>query len=202
MLSLIDPTTVPPGGFRYLQKETNAILSAASLPELLTKVRNHRIANNLPISLEWKMEIEQWLCEQLPSGLCRHLAGTRDIPMSPESRPLTVNESIIGAKILGSWLLKGFSKISQQEADARAKTCAACPFNQPADGCTTCASESIRQAVESVIGNSRTASHDSLHTCRICGCNVKVAVWVPKELMDKHKPQEQISKAPEWCWVR
>lgn len=201
MLSLIDPSTVPPGGFRYIQRETNATLSAPSLPELLVKVRDHRLANNLPISLEWKAQVENWLCETMPVGICRHVPGTRDIPLPPAHRPLSVVEAITGAKILGAWLFKGFQKISQEEADARSRICAACPFNQPGEGCTTCASNAMREAVESVLGRSRTVAHDSLNVCNVCGCSLKVAVWCPKELIEKNKPAEQKETKPSFCWA-
>jgi hypothetical protein len=199
MLSLLDPTTVPPGGFRYLQRETDALLTAPSMSELLTKVRNHRLANNLPLSLDWKLEIENWLCEQLPHGICRHNMA-RDIPLAPGERPMSVAQAINGARVLGAWMFKGFSKVSQAEADARSKTCAACPFNQPAEGCTVCASNIMREAVASVLGNSRTVAHDNLNTCNICGCTLKLAVWCPVELIHKHSPPNK--NAPEWCWKK
>jgi len=202
MLSLVDPTMVPPGGFRYIQAETNSTITAPSLDELLVKVRDHRLANNLPITLEWKAQVIQWLCEQMPPGVCRHVAGTPDIPLPPAHRPLSVVEAITGAKILGSWLFKGFKKISQEEADTRSRICAACPFNQPGEGCTTCATNAMREAVESVLGRNRTIAHDSLQTCQVCGCTLKVAVWCPIELIHQHKPAEQREKAPDFCWAK
>lgn len=202
MLSLIDPYTVPPGGFRYIQKETNATLSAPSMMELLMNVRNHRLANNLPIPLEWKRDVEHSLCEQLPPNFCRHIPGTRDIPLPPAHRPLSVVEAITGAKIIGAWLFKGFAKVSQEEADRRSKICASCPFNQQSDGCTTCSSNAMREAVESVLGKSKTIAHDNLHVCNVCGCTLKVAVWCPIELIQKHKPDKQSEYAPSFCWAK
>lgn len=201
MLSLVDPTTVPPGGFRYLQAETKATLSAPSLPELLVKVRDHRLANNLPIPLEWKQEVEHRLCEEMPPAICRHLAGTRDIPLAAAHRPLSIAEAISGAKVLGAWLFRGFTKIPQEEADARSRTCAACPFNQPGEGCTTCASNAMREAVESVLGRARTIAHDALNVCNVCGCSLKIAVWCPVDLIKQHQPAGAGEK-PEWCWAK
>jgi hypothetical protein len=202
MLSLIDPTTVPPGGFRYHQKETATNLQAPSMMELLMKVKEHRLANNLPIPLEWKQEVEHALCELMPVGLCRHLAGSRDIPLGPVHRPLSIVEAISGAKVLGAWLFRGFQKIPQAEADARSRICASCPFNQPGEGCTTCASNAMREAVESVLGSSKTIAHDSLHVCNVCGCSLKVAVWCPSDLIQKHKPADQKEAAPSFCWAK
>lgn len=202
MLSLVDPSTVPPGGFRYVQPETNTSLSAPSMPELLAKVRDHRLANKLPIPLEWKQEIEGWLCGQMPPGICRHVYGTRDIPLPPAHRPLSVAEAITGAKVLGAWLFGGFSKISQEEADQRSRTCAACPFNMPGDGCTTCASNAMREAVEGVLGRSRTVAHDNLHVCNVCGCSLKVGVWAPLDLLMEHTDPKEMDRAPAFCWKK
>jgi hypothetical protein len=199
MLSFIDPTTVPPGGFKYLQKETNTILHSHSFSEVLHKVKTHRLGNNLPMPSEWKSEVENAMCEKMPPGICRHVSNPTDYPVGPMDRRLTITEAINGAKILGAWMLKGFAKVSQQEADGRSKTCAACPFNQQAEGCTTCASNSIREAVEGVLGTSKSEAHDSLHTCQICGCTLKVAVWVPQYLLDKHK--KPAAGKPAWCWA-
>lgn len=198
MLSLIDPTTVPPGGFRYTQPETKTKLSAPSLPELLVKVRDHRLANNLPIRLEWKQEVEESLCNELPSGFCRHVYSPRDTPLAAADRALSVYEVLAGAKLMGAWLFKGFNKVSQEEADARARICRACHFNQPATGCTTCASNAMREAVTAALGSSRTADHDSLHTCNVCGCTLQVAVWAPQDLIEKFSTKN--TQAPEWCW--
>jgi hypothetical protein len=200
MLSLIDPSTVPPGGFRYLQKETKTTLSGPSLPELLMKVRDHRLANNLPISLEWKQQVEHDMCEEMPPNVCRHVFGVRDVPLPPAHRPLSIAEVLSGIKTLGAWMFQGFTKISQEEADARSRICAACPHNQEAEGCTVCASNAMREAVESVIGRARTVAHDSLKTCGVCGCQLKLAVWTPIELILKHAPLETSKLAPEWCW--
>lgn len=198
MLSLIDPTTVPPGGFRYTQPETKTKLTAPSLPELLVKVRDHRLANGLPLRLEWKQEVEQSLCEELPSGVCRHVYSPRDTPLAAADRALSVYEVIAGAKLLGSWLFKGFEKVSQEEANRRGRICRSCPFNQPGEGCTTCASNALREAVTSVLGTSRTDDHESLHTCNVCGCSLRVAVWAPRDLLEKYSPQNV--QAPDWCW--
>lgn len=200
MLSLIDPTTVPPGGFRYVQQETKTTLSGPSLPELLVKVRDHRLANNLPISLEWKAQVENWLCDQMPPAVCRHLFGSRDINLAPAHRPLSIVEAISGAKVMGAWMFSGFEKVSQEEADRRARICSACPHNQPGTGCTTCASNALREAVQAVIGTARTVAEDTIHTCQVCGCVLKLAVWTPISLILKHSPITADNNPPSWCW--
>jgi hypothetical protein len=202
MLAFVDPTTIPPGGFKYLQKETNATIYAASLHEMLGKVRQHRIANNLPIPIEWKLEIENSMCTGMPPGTCRHLNRhpSQDVVLQQPHRPLQMAEMLSGVKVLGSWMWTGFQKVDQDEANRRSSICAACPLNQPSGGCSACASNAMREAVEQILGRSRTVAHDNISVCHICGCSLKVAVWVPIDLLLKHKPQGE--QRPEWCWLK
>jgi len=202
MLSLIDPSTVPPGGFRYLQKETKTTLSGPSFPELLMKVRDHRLANNLPISLEWKQQVEHDMCEEMPPNVCRHVFGVRDVALPSANRALSLAEVLSGVKTIGAWMFHGFSKVSQEEADSRAKICASCPYNQPDEGCTACSKHAIGEAIQAVIGTSRTIAHDILNSCAICGCTLRVAVWVPMDLILKHSPPTAENTPPEWCWKK
>lgn len=199
MLSLIDPTTIPPGGLKYIQKETNTTLTAASMPELLDKVRRHRLGNNLPIPNEWKQEIEDSLCQTMPVGICRHtIKPTEDWLLPNAHRPLRMAELLSGARVLGSWMFSGFQKVEQEEADRRSRICAACPFNQEDGGCTICAKAALSEAVQSVIGNVRSVAHDVLKSCTICGCTLKLAVWTPLDLILKNSPQT--AQQPSWCW--
>lgn len=202
MLAFVDPTTIPPGGFRYVQAETNTTIQAASLPELFGKVRGHRLANNLPIPVEWKLEIEDKVCSIMPPGVCRHLmrSADRDVVLQQPHRPLQVAELLSGVRVLGSWMWTGFKKVDAEEANRRSKICAACPLNQPGGGCSACASNAMREAVEQILGRSRTIAHDNLQVCHVCGCSLKVAVWVPMELLIKHKPADQ--NRPDWCWLK
>lgn len=159
------------------------------------------MANNLPIPVEWKLEIESEVCSKMPPGICRHLMRSpeQDVVLQQPHRPLQVAEMLSGVKVLGSWMWTGFKKVDIEEANRRATICAACPLNQPSGGCSACAANAMREAVTQILGRDRTVAHDSLNVCHICGCSLKVAVWVPMELLLKHKPET--ADRPAWCWL-
>lgn len=64
-----DKSIVPPGGWKYFQKETNYWIEGQSFLHLLSKVRAHRQANQLPLEPHWMVEVEESICAQLKERL-------------------------------------------------------------------------------------------------------------------------------------
>ena len=56
---------VPPGGWKYLQRETNALIGGGHWGELLSNIVAHRQANNLPIGAAFEDAVEFDICESL-----------------------------------------------------------------------------------------------------------------------------------------
>lgn len=198
MLKLIDPGTVPPGGFRWLCQETKTWIQAPSMAELVDKSAKHRSANNLGVPDEHARHVEEQLCSFMPPGTCKHEAGT----VLSGARRLSFAEIVAGTVTIGAWLLKGAKKVDQAEAERRGAICLACPFNQNFDGCTTCAEKDLREAISSFMGASKTPFDANLHSCGICGCTLKAAVWFPKDLLVKHADPDSLAAAPSFCWKR
>jgi len=196
MLKLIDPSTVPPGGFRYLCEETKTWIDAPSMGELVNKATRHRTANHLGTPENFREHIEAQMCSHMPPGTCKHEAG---VAVSG-SRRLTFHEVVAATKTLGAWFLKGTPKVSQGEAERRANICLACPMNQAFDGCTTCAEKDLRAAIVDFMGESKTPYDAGLHSCSVCGCTLKAAIWFPLELLVKHADKEALKNAPSHCW--
>lgn len=196
MLHLLDPTSVPPGGFRYLCPETKTWIPAPSFWELVSAAERHRKANNLPVSQDFKFELEDQLCSHMPPGTCKHEIG---VAVSGPRR-LTFSDVVSATKTLGAWFLKGTPKVDQAEAERRANICLACPMNQNFEGCTTCAEKDLRETMVSFMGESRTPVDSNLHTCFSCGCTLKAAIWFPLELLKKHMTDESKALLPKHCW--
>jgi|SRR6185295_2755494 len=68
MKFLINKDEVPNGGFRYRQAETNFLVTAPTWRDLLIRVKQHRVANNLPIGSEFEREVEEQLAGILPDN--------------------------------------------------------------------------------------------------------------------------------------
>lgn len=198
MLKLLDTTSVPPGGFRYLCPETSTWVQAPSFMELISAASRHRAANKLGIPEGFREQVESQLCSTMPPGVCRHESGVAH----SGQRRLSISDVISATKTLGQWFLKGTPKVSQAEADRRATICLSCPMNQQFDGCNTCAEKDIRNAIVSFMGDSTTPYDAQLATCFTCGCTLKAAVWFPLDLLQKNMPDNVKSDLPDHCWKK
>lgn len=198
MLKLIDPGTVPPGGFRYLCPETQTWVTAASFQELLWASERHRAANKLGIPDVFREQVEAQLCSHMPPGTCKHEAG---VAVSG-TRRLTFQEVVSASLMLGSWFLKGTPKVAQDEAERRAQICLSCPMNQNFDGCSTCAERDLREAIVGFMGDSKTPYDSNLHSCFACGCTLKAAIFFPLEILQKQMTEEVKTLLPVHCWKK
>lgn len=198
MLKLLDPSTVPPGGFRYLCPETQTWIQAASFAELVWASEKHRAANKLGIPDVFKEQVEAQLCSHMPPGTCRHEAGVA----TSGTRRLTFQEVVSASLMLGSWFLKGTPKVAQDEAERRAQICLSCPMNQNFDGCSTCAERDLREAIVGFMGDSKTPYDSALHSCFACGCTLKAAIWFPIEILQKQMTEEVKTLLPAHCWKK
>ena len=198
MLRLLDPGTVPPGGFRYLCPETHTWIQAASFNELVHASEKHRAANKLGIPEGFREEVEAQLCSHMPPGTCKHEAG---VAISG-TRRLTFQDVVSATLTLGNWFIKGTPKVEQFEAERRATICLSCPMNQNFDGCTTCAEKDLREAIVGFMGDSKTPFDASLHTCFACGCTLKAAIRFPIEILQKQITEDVKALLPAYCWKK
>jgi hypothetical protein len=187
-----DPSVMPPGGWRYIQPETGFEFSASTLRVVVQKVTEHRKANGLPVG-DPRSEIEDFVCAQLPAGSdnCTHVldgdyALKTHFTMDDVKRFIQAAVNALGSRGLAD----------QETAEARAKTCAACPLNTSVSGCWRC--KGLADWLFKLIG-ARTTAHDSrLNQCGVCGCSLKAKIWLPQDVA------QDVSKGykfPSWCWL-
>jgi len=65
MLRFPDKATVPPQGWRYLQRETGTTICGGDWGNLLQNIIAHRQANNIPIGAAFEDAVEFDICEML-----------------------------------------------------------------------------------------------------------------------------------------
>jgi len=196
--SLPNTTERPPGGYRYVQPETGQRLEAPNWAALLALVKKHRIANNLPIGLEFNREIEEALCAELEPGYCQDAQSHRPA----FSLGLSFQAILDGTATLAAWFLQGRPKVTQEEADAHAAICTTCPENQPPQGCSACSWRRVEQLVGTVTGAGRTTSDGALQMCRQCGCSLRAKVWFPPTFLRERMSKERIEALPSHCWIK
>jgi hypothetical protein len=188
---------VPPGGFRYTERETGRLIQSPSWNDLISDVKKHRIANNIPIGLEFEKEVEEQLCQILPAGSC-----IRDNDSKDSFGPVTLEQFKRGSATLFEWWSSGRQTVDDGTAEARTKICASCQFNQKVANCASCSLGFLHTLVERIFGNKRIKGFELLHGCQICGCANKVAVAIPLDILQRNMPDDLNSKLPSFCWKK
>ena len=188
MQQLVHKQRVPYGG-RYLidAPDRGFVGSGNSFEALLESVKKYRLANGLPNGLSIEPDLEQIVCEKYPQE-CEE----KD-PAIPRKRKLSVTDVIHGTKLMIMHKLAGSPLVSDEVAIARAAICVNCPyktqFTRPCGG----GCGDLPKIVKAVIGSKSTPLDEKLEdkVCSICGCFIKVSVWVPTDLQVKVLDEDQ-----------
>lgn len=187
---------LPPGGWRYLCKETGVWIRGDCPANLYKNVRQHLTANQLPIPINLDAQIDNQMCGFIPPEWC---TNTQRQVVQPSS--LTLAGVLQGTKTIAHAFLSGRGLVEQAEAEERARVCVHCEYNQPIPTCAACALEPLRKLVGAIIGNRKTPYDAKLETCAVCECTNKAKVWFPKESILKYLSDDQKAKLPAHCWV-
>lgn len=111
------------------------------------------------------------------------------------------------AQFLWNWKLQGSGLVDQNTANIRAETCAGCHNNLPSKdvrkgGCRVCNKmgnkvlDSIR---DEIIAGNRTPADYKLLACGICGCDLRISVWIPSSAL---VTKEDANAYPSFCWKK
>ena len=110
-----------------------------------------------------------------------------------------IKSDATAARILTEWIGSGGDPVSREVASARADTCATCPHNQPGAVLESGLAEAIREQDGLRRGHKLTlANEGNLRSCNICGCYLKLKVWVP---MRHLAPRTKMDDFPATCWL-
>lgn len=109
-------------------------------------------------------------------------------------------------QFLWNWVIGGGKLVDQNTANIRAQTCASCHNNLPSadvrKGCSACnkmGNSVINKIRGSIIKNNSTTSDRHLLTCGICGCDLRISVWIPNQALLK---LEDSNAYPTYCWKK
>lgn len=109
-------------------------------------------------------------------------------------------------QFLWKWKLSDGKLVDQNTGNLRSAICAACHNNKPSSetrgGCGSCnkIGKTILDKVRSSIVAGMKTTHDAaLKTCAICGCDLKISVWIPNQVLLK---LEDSNAYPGFCWKK
>jgi hypothetical protein len=182
----------PPGGWHY--KDGEVLLEAGTLNELYSAVESYRAENYLPIG-DVKGDIHAFLCGSYPT-YCHGVDMVVVTSVTPPNRESELLGDITtwAKNILNS--NKQIRLVSDELAEARARTCLDCPRNiNWRAGCGACIVAADR------ISASIRKARDTDSTPRLGGCAVmrhdnRSAVFFDSEHF------EPSGDLPAKCWLK
>lgn len=200
-MSRISLSLVPPGGWRF---ETDGItFEEQTFPALVDTVFLHRKNNSKPPGNP-AQEIQDQICQ-------RHKDSCLDTKMIG-TPPTTFLDNLRSfATAAKNYMMNGGDLVDQNTANVRGVTCAGCHNNVPdkqarqgPGGCGKCGAGAVSAGIALVrgiaLGARRTPSDEKLKACFLCGCDLKLKVWLPVKYFDPKC--ENVNKYPTFCWMK
>jgi hypothetical protein len=186
----------PPGGWRYRVPETGQLFDAVTESHLLEKLVKHYKANGLAVPANLPALVEHHICTQA-TGYCVEHDGTP--PVTP-GQMATVAFHLV---LEGTRKLVGIAeRVTEEQATARALTCAACVENVPREGCSQCNMNTVRDLIVRTVGKRGTQHDDKLNVCRVCLCELRAKVHLPLSRLKAMATPEQWAALPGSCWMK
>lgn len=198
MALLTQPRTTPPGGYVYLQPETQTRIESRFGEELVTLIIAHRQWKGLgPLDREtvW-LEAQRQICAGQEPGICRGEPGENYNPLKDMSRRLTIDMIQDFSRSIFSFFAKGAQFVSEAVAQERGTICLSCPYNRAPSSCSC---TPLWRFLETIVPASR--KRDNLHICGICGCALQAKHLMPDEVIRESNKWRGL-KFPDWCWQK
>lgn len=220
----LDRHTFPAGGWIFLQPQTGwraPTPTSSTFDQTVRLIRQHRLGNPAAVA-KYKLATDvtaiEYELENYTRARLHMKAATPPPPKTlPSSRPAGVvgvvaeaGKNLVGDIIRASqgtavvldWLRSGGAPVSQELANERAATCAACPQNQPGRWFTTNPAEIIKETLEARKDlKLETPSDAKLQSCQICKCLNRLKVWCPMPHIMKATKPHILAEFPNSCWI-
>lgn len=193
MLKLLKRDTTPPGGFRYIDPDTNVPISAFSMRDLVRLSTSHRNANKLPIPENFQAIIEDWICQQMPAGVCVTEGGFI------VTSGVQTSFNIIRLTMAAHKIMKAKKRVptTHDEALRRAAICVVCSKNVPATGCSSC--KGVKDIIKSMRSIGAATQYDTkLESCASIGLLNEISIYLDEETLSEISSKR---KFPETCWI-
>jgi hypothetical protein len=179
---------VPPGGHRFFQRLPNGnmqLFVGLNEDDLVKQVRMFRLNNNIDLG---------------------DVAADIKKGISTQSHKLTGDQRSLRERVTGWKSNRAFQQLDfvmPEVAEARAKVCVDCPFNQAnyADSCIECHAHVERDLY--AMRQGKTTDQDQwLGGCQICGHENKTAVQLaPENLLHRNTYLKELEEKHPACWL-
>ncbi len=191
--------TTPPGGWIYLQFETQATIKGENEDQLVNLVVAHRKYKGLePTDAEEvRKEIERQICVKLSRGDCKS-EGQEDpwVPADNGRPVITMTQVLAFSRAAFEFLKSGMKLVPREVAEARAEICKGCPENREMTGCSC---GIYHKVIASSIPEDRKIS--GVYVCWRCGCDLISKVNLEDSVIIASNKGQKI-EYPSFCWQR
>lgn len=178
-MALLKTRATPPGGWVFLQVETQFTLKAENEDALIDLVMAHRNYKGLPASdrATTKKEIERQICTRLGYQDCKP-EGKSDpwVPRDGSKPRIGMMQMIAFSKAALAFVASGGELAPIEEVKRRARGCLACPLNQPVTGCSC---GIFYKAIAAAVPESRKV--EGLNVCMACHCSLQAKANLTEE---------------------
>jgi len=127
MLSPINPTEMPPGGWRWVHPETGHRLFAQTADGLLSAARAFLGNNQYPIPMDLDQRIWQWMNEDIQKDMEK-----RGLPpfqfLHNTEPPSLLDRARSFAAAAKEWIRAGMPVATSDQVEARLQTCRMCGY--------------------------------------------------------------------------
>lgn len=171
--------TTPPGGWVYLQAETQFTMKAENLDALIGLVVAHREYRSLtPVDRPTiQKEISRQICSKLGHGDCKPEGKDDPWVARDGTKPIVrMSQMIAFSKAAMAFVASGGELVPMEEVHRRASICLRCPLNQPVVGCSC---GIFYKAIAAAVPASRTI--EGLNLCMACSCSLVAKVNLTEE---------------------
>jgi hypothetical protein len=212
-MSELSRSQTPPGGWVYYQPQTGWHMPnpvSVTFSQAVSLIIKHRLANGA-ISAKNSLSTNQTVVEEELDTYTRLRLG---IPAVPKTIPLRSLPSLVagaaagvkraaqGTGVIIDWLTSGGAPVDQATADKRAKICVECPKNVEGSWYTVAPAELIRNTLSARSElKLQTPYDESLKSCDVCKCLLRLKAWVPLHFIKDHTPANVMAEFPPNCWI-
>ncbi len=198
-MALLKSRSTPPGGWTYLQAETQAIITDENKDALVDRVVEHRKYKGLTPTdrEEVRKEIERQICQRLGHRECRKEGD--DDPWIPQdnSRPaITLAKVMAFSRAAIEFVRTGMHLVPKEVAEERAAICLTCPENRKATGCNC---GDYHAVVAAAIPEERKIG--GLFVCWNCGCDLTSKVNLSDGVILASN-KSLGNQFPHYCWQK
>lgn len=214
----------PPGGWVFVQPQTGwraPTPTSSTFDQTVQLIRQHRLGNPAAVT-KHRLATDVTAIEAELENFTRARLHMKAAPPPPPKTPPSsraagvvgvvaeAGRSLVGdllkaaqgSAVVLDWLRSGGAPVSQELANARAATCAACPKNVAGRWFTENAAEAIRETLEARKDLKLETPHDAvLKSCDVCLCLNRLKVWCPMVHIMKSTKPKILSEFPQNCWI-